>query len=71
MTLEEEILKGNFKDAKNNEINMLRIVEIMKKILNLSKHIEEKGYVHLGISPEHIIIGENDEVKSSRVGKNL
>ena len=34
MTLEEEILKGNFKDAKNNEINMLRIVEIMKKILN-------------------------------------
>lgn len=69
MTLEEEILKGNFKDAKNNEINMLRIVEIMKKILDLSKHIEEKGYVHLGISPEHIIIGENDEVSLLGVGR--
>ncbi|WP_055070158.1 protein kinase domain-containing protein [Clostridium massiliamazoniense] len=68
-TLEEEVLEGKFKEAKNNEANMLRIVEIMKKTLGLSKYIEEKGYVHLGISPEHIIIGENDEVSFLGLGR--
>lgn len=64
----KEFIK-NKENSKSSEVDIIRIVKIVKGVINFNKDLENKGYVHLGISPEHIVLSNEDKVSFLGLGR--
>ena len=64
-----ELMKESLKDyVKNNKIDDIFIKKLGFSLIDVSKHIKNKGYVFRDINPSNIMINQNNIIKLIDIG---